>query len=127
MTLPATASGWATAKPWECFNAGTICFAHPDYDTQDHIYNRGRMGDELYSFLRVATMTGMKHRLENITPEDWNRYAAMQYGYLQAQFSSLDGGYGHVRDAINTVAREQNRSSTSEYSNEGIETTDEAC
>ena len=37
LTTPSSGSGWATAKPWECFALGTICFFHPHYDTQGHI------------------------------------------------------------------------------------------
>lgn len=37
ITTPASGSQWATAKPWECFAVGTICFFHPLYDTQGHI------------------------------------------------------------------------------------------
>lgn len=36
-TTPSSGSRWATAKPWECFATGTICFFHPQYDTQGHI------------------------------------------------------------------------------------------
>lgn len=36
-TTPASGSGWATAKPWEAFAVGTICFFHPAYDDQNHI------------------------------------------------------------------------------------------
>lgn len=37
LTTPASGSGWATAKPWECFAAGVVCFFHPRYDDQGHI------------------------------------------------------------------------------------------
>lgn len=36
-TTPSSGSEWATAKPWECFALGVICFFHPLYDTQGHI------------------------------------------------------------------------------------------
>lgn len=36
-TTPSSGSQWATAKPWESFSNGTICFFHPMYDTQGHI------------------------------------------------------------------------------------------
>lgn len=37
LTTPSSGSHWATAKPWESFATGIICFFHPLYDTQDHI------------------------------------------------------------------------------------------
>src|SRR5262245_30614943 len=37
LTTPSSGSGWDTAKPWEAFAAGTVCFFHPEYDTQDNI------------------------------------------------------------------------------------------
>jgi hypothetical protein len=36
-TTPASGSKWATAKPWECFAVGTVCFFHPLYDAQGNI------------------------------------------------------------------------------------------
>src|SRR5690606_5960135 len=43
ITFPASGSGWATAKPWEAFAAGTVMFFHPWYDDQGHILPiRGR-------------------------------------------------------------------------------------
>ena len=37
LMMPASGSGWATAKPWESFAAGVVCFFHPAYDTGDSI------------------------------------------------------------------------------------------
>lgn len=39
-TTPASGGGWATAKPWEAFSVGTVCFRHPTYDDQDNVYGR---------------------------------------------------------------------------------------
>jgi len=36
-TTPSSGSGWATTKPWQAFAHGTVCFFHPEYDTQGHI------------------------------------------------------------------------------------------
>lgn len=36
-TTPASGSMWATAKPWEMFQLGVVCFFHPFYDIQGHI------------------------------------------------------------------------------------------
>jgi len=36
-TTPSSGSGWATTKPWQAFAVGTVCFFHPEYDTQGHI------------------------------------------------------------------------------------------
>lgn len=61
MTTPSSGSGWATTKPWEAFAAGTICFFHPKYDTQDHILSdasagmrawlRPRSPEEMHEFM----------------------------------------------------------------------------
>jgi hypothetical protein len=37
LTTPSSGSGWATTKPWQSFATGTVCFFHPEYDTQGHI------------------------------------------------------------------------------------------
>lgn len=36
-TTPSSGSGWATTKPWQAFAVGTVCFFHPEYDTQGHV------------------------------------------------------------------------------------------
>lgn len=36
-TTPSSGSGWATTKPWQSFATGTVCFFHPEYDTQGHV------------------------------------------------------------------------------------------
>lgn len=52
-TTPASGTGWATAKPWEAFAAGTVCFFHPLYDDQNNVL--GDASDELREWLRVKT------------------------------------------------------------------------
>lgn len=61
-TTPASGTGWATAKPWEAFAAGTVCFFHPAYDTQDNIL--GDAPAELRNWLRVTTPEELKSRVE---------------------------------------------------------------
>ena len=60
-TTPSSGSGWATAKPWECFVSGTICFFHPLYDTQGHIIPTldevKDRGDELAHLTRWLRIT----------------------------------------------------------------------
>lgn len=36
-TTPSSGSGWATTKIWQAFATGTVCFIHPEYDTQGHV------------------------------------------------------------------------------------------
>lgn len=81
-TTPASGSGWATAKPWESFAAGVVCFFHPDYDDQDHI-----LGDapiELRDFLRVKTPTGLAARLKLCRdPEIWRWTVDLQRKHFE--------------------------------------------
>lgn len=60
-TTPSSGSGWATTKPWEAFAAGTVCFFHPEYDTQNHILKDADPG--LAHWLRVNTPHQLKQRL----------------------------------------------------------------
>lgn len=62
LTTPASGSHWATAKPWESFAAGTVCFFHPDYDDQDNVL--GDAPAELRDFLRVKTVRALKTMIE---------------------------------------------------------------
>jgi hypothetical protein len=104
MTFPATNSGWATAKPWECFAAGTVCFRHPDYDTQDHIYGEHMLAD-LRSFLSPRTIQGFQQRLETLKDDNaWRVIARAQFDYLEQSWRRLEGGMVAVNDALNGKA-----------------------
>jgi hypothetical protein len=101
MTFPATNSGWATAKPFECFASGTVCFRHPDYDTQDHIYGK-HMSDDLRLFLSPRTKQGFQERLRKLEDDDaWREIARAQFQYLEESWRRLDGGYVAIDDALN--------------------------
>lgn len=60
-TTPASGTGWATAKPWEAFAAGTACFFHPNYDTQNNVL--GDADPELRKFLRVDSPETLERRV----------------------------------------------------------------
>lgn len=64
-TTPSSGSGWATAKPWEAFAAGTVCFFHPLYDTQDNIL--GDASPDLKKWLRVSSPQELKQRVDYLS------------------------------------------------------------
>lgn len=72
-TTPASGTGWATAKPWEAFAAGTVVFFHPGYDVQNNILGDAPAG--LADWLRVKSPADLKHRVKHLSsPEgarDW--------------------------------------------------------
>lgn len=99
-TTPSSGSGWATAKPWESFGAGTICFFHPLYDTQGHILPtladldemQGLLPQELVEltrWLRVTSPVQLEKRVKAVASSketyEWLRDA--QYRYLQNEQS----------------------------------------
>jgi hypothetical protein len=61
-TTPSSGSGWATTKPWEAFAAGTVCFRHPAYDSQDHIY--GQFSPEVNEWLSPKTPEDLWSRVQ---------------------------------------------------------------
>lgn len=63
-TTPSSGSGWATAKPWEAFAGGTVCFFHPAYDDQDNILGDADPG--LCAWLRVSTPRDLRVRIDAI-------------------------------------------------------------
>lgn len=104
MTFPATASGWATAKPWECFKAGVVCFKHPDYDTQRHIYGQ-HMPEELRTFLCPATSNGFKNRLHELEDDaTWQHMVRLQYEYFVTSHLRLDGGFAYFGPHVSPAA-----------------------
>jgi hypothetical protein len=60
-TTPSSGTGWATTKPWQAFAVGTVCFFHPDYDTQNNILNDA--DPDLKKWLRVKTPAELEHRV----------------------------------------------------------------
>ncbi len=107
MTFPATNSGWATAKPHECFVSGTICFRHPAYDSQNHIYSSEHMGKytvdgiPLDQFLTPRTKQGLRDRLEMLTNDELYIAAAhAQALYVADAWRRLDGGYAKVHEVL---------------------------
>src|SRR5262245_45905083 len=72
-TTPSSGSGWATAKPWEAFAAGTVCFFHPEYDTQDNIL--GDAPEGLRDWLRVRSPEELAFRVDHLNSRagrsDW--------------------------------------------------------
>lgn len=106
MTFPATNSGWATAKPWECFASGTVCFRHPDYDTQNHIYGEGMRkytveGTPLDQFLSPRTRQGLEDRLKTLENDEVYFTAAhAQAQYMDDSWKRLDGGFAAVQEVL---------------------------
>lgn len=97
MTFPATGTGWATAKPWECFAAGTICFKHPEYDSQSHIYGR-HMNSDLREFLCPAYPEDLRKRLEMLEDDTFYRSMAdRQFRYLIQSDERLDHGLVEIK------------------------------
>lgn len=104
LTTPASGSGWATAKPWESFLDGTICFFHPKYDTQGHIIPVKPTGDEeldtLSSWLRVSSPEELWSRVQAIQSDDGT------YMWLaQAQRRYLERAYAEMRPIEAVEAR----------------------
>lgn len=83
-TTPTSGSGWATTKPWEAFGAGTVCFFHPAYDTQDNIL--ADADPELRRWLRVDTSAQLRTRVEHLShsPEDWLWLVQMQRAHFDS-------------------------------------------
>ena len=67
LTTPSSGSGWATTKPWQAFSCGTVCFFHPEYDTQNNIL--GDAPKELRDWLRVKSPEQLKKRVEYLQEE----------------------------------------------------------
>ena len=103
MTFPASGTGWATAKPWECFKAGTLCFKHPEYDDQRHIYG-SHMPLELREFLCPSSPLALARRLKDIDENKdgtlWLKYAELQWAYLLESYTRLEDGAKSIKDIL---------------------------
>jgi hypothetical protein len=83
-TTPSSGSGWATTKPWEAFAAGTVCFRHPAYDTQDHIY--GQLSKEAREWLSPSSPEDLTARVRHLDHDEvtWKWLIGEQYGVYTA-------------------------------------------
>jgi hypothetical protein len=88
-TTPSSGSGWATTKPWEAFAAGTVCFFHPAYDSQNHILRDAP--PELKDYLRVATVTGFHRRVEEMNQDrdKWLHMVRLQRQHFEKAIKEL--------------------------------------
>jgi hypothetical protein len=89
-TTPASGTGWATAKPWEAFAAGTVCFFHPDYDTQDNIL--GDAPEWLREYLRVSSPNELAERVNFMRHHEsaWLAVIRAQRAHFDRAIESLD-------------------------------------
>lgn len=94
LTTPSSGSKWATAKPWECFSTGTICFFHPHYDTQGHIIPTLKNADTstelgyLAKWLRVTDPDDLRRKVKAVSSSrqtyewlakaQWNHFTKAQ-------------------------------------------------
>jgi len=110
LTTPASGSGWATAKPWECFAYGTVCFFHPEYDTQGHIVPTIEQlaatdfGDfhDLFRALRVETPEQLKKRVDWLRddPAAWQWVIAEQRRYFEQSYALHKGGVRMITERL---------------------------
>ena len=100
ITTPASGSGWATTKPWECFAHGTVCFFHPFYDIQDHIL--GDAPEELHQWLRVKSAGELVSRVQYLqeNPSVWKSLIRMQREYYEQQYAKTNGGTRMIMDRL---------------------------
>lgn len=91
-TTPSSGSRWATAKPWEAFAAGTVCFFHPGYDTQDNIL--GDAPEWLRKWLRVTSPEQLRERVQHM-----HTNTSHWLSVIRAQRAHFDAAIGELRYA----------------------------
>jgi hypothetical protein len=90
-TTPSSGSGWATAKPWESFATGIICFFHPLYDTQDHIlFPTDTPTDEmraLHKWLRIKDPSDLARKVNAVktSRSTYEWLAKVQYEHFKRE------------------------------------------
>jgi hypothetical protein len=90
LTTPSSGSGWATTKPWEAFAAGTVCFFHPNYDTQGHILKDAP--EELRKYLRVLYPDQLERRVKEMNEDrdKWGHMVKLQREHFDKAITRLD-------------------------------------
>lgn len=103
LTTPASGSGWATAKPWEAFALGSICFFHPRYDDQAWILPKAGIADTrewdedakmLGEYLRVSSPEQLAARVAEVTsnPDLYHAIVTAQRRHYEKSFAYWQGG-----------------------------------
>lgn len=89
LTTPSSGSGWATAKPWECFAAGVVCFFHPAYDDQNHILSD--VPEWLRDWLRVTSSAELRDRVRTMhdMPTFWREVVETQRRHFDVAVREL--------------------------------------
>lgn len=115
ITTPASGSGWATAKPWECFAYGVVCFFHPGYDTQghiiptlqqmsenDHVEAFNPDGAALARWLRVESPEDLKRRVDYLVenPDAWVSLIEAQRAYFVDRYNANLGGVKMIMERL---------------------------
>lgn len=109
LTTPASGSGWATAKPWEAFALGSVCFFHPRYDDQGHILPNEKStrafssdAEMLGQYLRVSSPQQLAERVEEVTsnPDLYYAIVTAQRRHYEDIFRRWKGGVLAVGDRI---------------------------
>lgn len=110
LTTPASGSGWATAKPWECFAHGTVCFFHPEYDKQGHILPHWDENGEFISedqkflskWLRVTSPDQLKRRVDYLcnNEEVWRNLIETQRRYYENRYHQTQGGTYMIQERL---------------------------
>lgn len=116
ITFPASGSGWATAKPWEAFAAGTVMFFHPGYDDQGHILPiRGKPHwtdtaglierdklQALSDYLRLGSPLDFFGKVTAVAKDDalWRKLAQLQRTYFECAFMYWRGGARRVEEVV---------------------------
>ncbi len=103
ITLPASGSGWATAKAWEAFAVGTVMFFHHKYDDQGWILpRRDKFWKPLRKFLVVHTQRQFWQRVEELERDEarWLEIIDMQRRLFEMRFEEWQGGARRVLERL---------------------------
>lgn len=102
LTTPASGSGWATAKPWECFAYGVVCFFHPAYDDQDNILKDAPIW--LRDWLRVSSPQELRQRVDAMcdpaNEDKWRKVIDAQRAYFEVKYTEWQGGVKSIMERL---------------------------
>jgi hypothetical protein len=89
-TTPSSGSGWATTKPWQAFATKTVCFAHPRYDTQNHVF--GELPTSTREYLRVSSPDELRQRVDEVHNDQalWEELTTHQSELYQKACDELE-------------------------------------
>jgi hypothetical protein len=95
-TPPSGDTKFVSPKPWEAFAAKTVCFFHPSYDTDNHVFNG--LSKQERNFLRVTSPRDFAEKLDTLIFDEpyWFWLTEALHLHYITKYKQSNGGIAEI-------------------------------